>query len=382
MTWLLGGRPLRRILVTRLRYLGDVAMSTVVVDVLRRGDPELEIGFLCEQPFGELLRDHPWLERLHLLASGPRHPARRHGRRTPPPVAPRTTPWLVRELRRTGYDAAVDLFFNPRSAWLLRLAGIPRRLAGSRGWRSRLYTDVHEVPGDDPGFLDAVPGGLGAHVARLWPLRHAESGLSLRDWVVDEGRRKRWRTYLPPREGPWPRAVLRACRRLEAEEPGGYVLLAPGATWPTKRWSPRRWAEVAQALAREGRSVLVLQPPAGDPDLAAAFRDQPPGVVLLPVLDLGAALRVVAACACLVSCDGGIMHAGVAMGRPTVGLFGPTDPSLWFPYAHLGPFRVLAARPDCHPCDRHVCDEFVCMPAITVEMVLEAARELSGEASP
>ena len=67
MSWSLDGRPLRRVLVTRLRYLGDIAMSTVVPAVLRRGDPDLEIEYLCDAPYAPLLADHPQLAAVHAL---------------------------------------------------------------------------------------------------------------------------------------------------------------------------------------------------------------------------------------------------------------------------------------------------------------------------
>jgi ADP-heptose:LPS heptosyltransferase len=89
------------------------------------------------------------------------------------------------------------------------------------------------------------------------------------------------------------------------------------------------------------------------------------------------ALAVVAAAGQLVSVDGGIMHAAVAMGVPTVALFGPTDPGAWFPYERLGPYRVLATRPHCHPCGLHACDAFICLPDLDPATV--AATVLDGE---
>jgi heptosyltransferase-1 len=77
--------------------------------------------------------------------------------------------------------------------------------------------------------------------------------------------------------------------------------------------------------------------------------------------------------------DGGIVHTAVAMGRPTLALFGPTDPAIWFPYEDLGPFRVLCTRPACHPCNRHTCTEFICLPELGVDLVAEAASEMLAE---
>ncbi len=85
---------------------------------------------------------------------------------------------------------------------------------------------------------------------------------------------------------------------------------------------------------------------------------------------------MVAGAARLVSADGGIMHAAVAMNIPTVALFGPTDPAVWFPYEGLGPFRVLATRPPCSPCHLHDCGAFICLPDLRPDVVLAAVAAL------
>lgn len=369
MSWLLGGQRVSRVLVTRLRYLGDVVMATTVVDALRRGDERLEIGFLCEEAHAAALAGHPELARVHALG------ARRRGsdaraRADRRPRAGQGTLAMVGELRRARYDAAVDLFFNPRSAWLLRLAGIPARLAGPAGGRRRLYTHC-SVPGtaawpDDLAGL--APGGLGDHLSRLAPLVHAESGLPFAAWFRRQGVRAT--TALAPRAG----------RDAEGPRP---LLLAPGATWPTKRWPERHWRELAALLAaRQERPVRVLAPPGGGAVAAAMAGGMPgAGVEALPELALPQVLDHLAGAAGLVTVDGGIMHAAIALRVPTLALFGPTDPGLWFPYEASGPFRVLATRPPCHPCHLHECPAFVCLPELWPGLVVDAALDLFGRGS-
>ncbi len=122
--------------MTRLRYLGDIAMSTVVLAALRRGDPDVELGFLCEEDFAALLAVHPDVQRLHLLRTRRGGAdARARTRATFETGGAMGAFAVVVALRRARYDLAVDLFFNPRSAWLLRLAGIPRRIGGTTGSR-------------------------------------------------------------------------------------------------------------------------------------------------------------------------------------------------------------------------------------------------------
>jgi len=393
VTWSIGGRPVRRALVARLRYLGDVAMSTVVARALREGDPRLDIGFLCEAAYAPLLQGQPDCDCVHPLVAR-RRSADARARGEPAPARPADeagaagarlepaagTPGTIAALRARRYDLAVDLFFNPRSAVLLAAAGARVGVGGGRGWRRWLYT--HDAPplAARPQWGVAAPGGLGDHLSRLAPLHHEESGRGFADWLEarSAGTGLLPRLRRPPlNEG----AARRGMSGLGADG-GGFVLLAPGATWPAKEWPGASWGALAKALAgAQARPVVFLAPPLRAAAYAAAAAAVPPGRGgMLPPLPLAEALRAVAAADLVVAVDGGIMHAAVAMGRPTVALFGPTDPGIWFPYAGRGPFRVLATRPPCHPCDRHTCDAFVCLPDLRSAEVLAECLALLAEA--
>jgi ADP-heptose:LPS heptosyltransferase len=379
VSWSLDGRPLGAILVSRLRFLGDVAMSTVVLEVLRRGDPDLRLGYLCEAPAAPLLAGDPRLDRLHVLARG----AGAAGAVSRPTAAGDgegggTAAATVAGLRRARYDLSVDLFANPRSATLLRLAGAPLRIGGDRGWRRRLAT--HPVgapsPQQDPVFRAAAPGGLGELLGRLLPLAHGPSGLAFREWYLRE-----YPEGLPPRLHV--AASEPACAALATVGVGDgrpYLLFAPAATWPAKAWPRAAWDDLRARLAgADPRPVVELAAP-GDNREIGAWPDGAPGG-RLPPLGLAAALAVVAGADAVVAVDGGITHAAVACGRPTLALFGPTDPAIWFPYERFGPYRVLCTRPACHPCDRHVCPpaEFICMPDLSPAVV---AAALAGLGAP
>lgn len=402
MTWMLDDRPLHAVLVTRLRYLGDVAMATAVCGLLRRGDPGLRLGFCCEAPYAPVLAGQPDLDGVHALA------VRRRGAdaraRTPAP-APEDEPTAsvtvgdeavagagspaaagtvatVRALRGARYDLAVDLFGNPRSAWLLWLAGVPARIGPPRGGRRRLYTHLAgPLPRSAPAAArQRLPGGLGDLAGRLAPLRHRETGLGFLEWVArEEGEAARPRVARPPL-GDGPARAALAGAGIGVGQP--FVLLAPGATWPSKQWPAQNWRELAAWLgARLPLPLAVLTPPAAPAvggAVAAGWALARGG--LLPALPLPQALQVVGAASLVVAVDGGIAHAAVGMGRPTLALFGPTDPAVWFPYERLGPFRVLATRPPCHPCGRHECGEFVCLPRLSAPTVGEAALSLLAAA--
>lgn len=395
MSWTLDGRPLRRILVSRQRYLGDIVMASVVLDVLRRGDPGIELGFFCESGHAPALEGHAGLDDLYLLHRKRRGAdARARGLDVPAPARdehqgarPRLheidgVRSLSARLRAARYDLVVDLFFNPFSAWLFRLSGIPLRIGGTAKWRRRLYTHTALRSAADPALrtLDSrAPGGLGEHLCRLAPLARAESGQPFLEWLEWEYPDRPILPALAPRKlGAAAAAALDAVGVGTGSQ---FVLLVPGATWPSKEWPAGNWSVLIDRLLAETDLPLALLLPPNRPDRWRALAERIPGGRggVLPVLALPAALDLVAACRLMVAVDGGILHAGVGLGRPTVGLFGPTDPAIWFPYEQGGPYRVLAEAPACHPCPLHECDAFVCLPDLKPQRVLDAVHALLEE---
>ncbi len=382
MSWMLEGRALDSILISRLRYLGDVVMATPLLEVLRRGDPGLRIGFLAENNHGQILQGHPHLDQLHLLKTdrhGADAEARKGGQECQGALGARA---MVSHLRQSSYDLAVDLFFNPRSAWLLRVAGIGQRICGTRGSRRWLYSHT-VIPSENPerfkNLYLSAPGGMAEHLGRLAPLVHRESKLPFLDWFEREYEGQILAPQLP-REY-W-------AQKMDPDLPGvalssisAPIVLVPSATWPTKEWPLEHWKELVMGLlqATEG-PLYVIQPPGGNSVWSTLDKIIPSdrGRVL-PVLKLPQVLGVISNSALLVSVDGGIMHAGVGLGIATIGLFGPTDPSLWFPYEKAGPFRVLATKPHCAPCDLHQCESFICLPELKPRQVLDQCLEFLGK---
>ncbi len=378
---MLEGQHLDSILITRLRYLGDVVMATVLLEVLRHGDPKVRLGFLAEKGHGQVLMGHPHLDNLHLLETQ-RRGSDAHARAEAPPVETiaALSPWkMLSQLKNCRYDLAVDLFFNPRSAWLLRFSGISQRISGTAGSRRFLYS--HNIlPGQSPEkyqpLYRVAPGGMGEHLARLTPLVHQESGLPFLDWFENEYNGRSLGPFLPRKY--WAAQDHDRFEGLESLLENSPVILAPGATWPVKQWPLEHWKNLIQRLLEgTNRPLLVVQPPGTDNSWGQLGDDIPESRGgILPVMGLKQVLGVISRASLLVSADGGVMHTGVGLAVPTVGLFGPTDPHLWFPYTEAGPFRVLTSEAHCAPCNLHQCDAFICMPDLQPEEVLNQCLDL------
>jgi heptosyltransferase-2 len=170
------------------------------------------------------------------------------------------------------------------------------------------------------------------------------------------------------------RAAGRA--RLDAVLPPGTprVGLHPGNRWPAKRWPESRFSALARAIPRVNARVVVLGGP-GEETLARRVAAGVRGGEDAPVL-AGFPLReswsVIAALDALVTVDGSPLHAGPAVGTPTVGILGPTEPEIWFPYGSAEGHQLLSREIWCRPCHRHECARMDCLDWIGVGDALEA----------
>ena len=328
-----GERP--RILVTRLRYLGDVILTTPAVAALKSRYPEARIDYLTEEAYAPVLDRNPHIDEIVTTAGG--------------------FPATVAKIRKRRYTAALDLFYNPRSAWILYLARVPVRVGGARRWRRRLYTHTFNVPG-------SVRSAVSHH---LYPLRILEAG--------EKGSLPR--VYIEGEEAAAGGSLLREL----AGRSEGVVALHCGGTWPAKRWSPENFSILAGMISdRTGRRIVLITGP-GEEELVGAVMERSEKrdhLSALPVMPIRSIASLLLHCDAVVANDGGVMHLSVALGRPTVGVFGPTEPDIWFPYEGEGPFSVATLNADCAPCHKHDCDDTLCLDLLSPEMVYQKLEDV------
>ena len=341
----------QRVLVVDLDNLGDLLLATPAVRALRHRFPAARVDALVTAYAAPAWLGNPHIDEILTcdkgVAAGPLWSRAR----------------LAWRLRRRRYDLGVILEahwgYAGFAELLLAAAGIPRRLGRDLGKHRDLLTDAAPVRQqhwidtylDVVALAGAVPDGGGME-ARIRPEDAAAAAAWAKAHGVDRS---------PP-------LVL---------FPGGNQHLI------SRRWAAGGFAAVGDALARALNAPVVV---IGGPQDAAVAGDvlrllTVPAVSAAGVLSWGATGALLRGCRIFVTNDSGPLHLAVAVGAPTVAVFGPTAPAVFGPRHTL--HAVVRAALPCSPCIRvgdfpacPIQPREHCLLSVTPDMVLAAATQL------
>jgi len=354
-----------RLLVVRLGAMGDILHSMPAVTALRQAHPDWVIGWAIEpqwrglfcadgcEPHASSIHPSaptacapgtpgmPLVDRLHVV------PAKQWARS---PLKP-TTLWDIRrvrcELRAMRYDVAVDMQGAVRSAMVARWA------------RTRtVFGEAKPREFAAKWLFDKKVATQGVHVI--------EQSLEVANAIFAES--------LPMTLPLLPRDPAADTKAAELQQP--FVLLSPGAGWGAKRWPADRYGSVAKRIAEAGFGVMINSGPAEE-HLAHAIAENSGGAARVLSLGLTELIAVTRRASLAIAGDTGPLHLACALGKPVVGIYGPTDP------ARNGPFhcpnRVLRHPESVRDHSRRSEPEAGLL-TITPEAVTDAALSLLREA--
>jgi lipopolysaccharide heptosyltransferase I len=285
-----------KILIVRLGSLGDIIHAVPAAAAIRRARPQASIDWLVDARHKDVLELVPVVDRriaINTSSAG-------------------SLSSVIRDLRETSYDAALDLQGLLKSAVLARLSGAPRvigfpaDLLRERAARF-FYT---ETAGD------AAPHVIDRNLSMLKAI-----GVRMPDIEF-------------PLEERSPHVVVEARWRLGIGEGKRFALLNPGAAWPNKRWPPVYFGEVSRELSkRHDLRSLVLWGPGEEQIAGAVAAASDNTAAISPPATIADLVSLTKAAALMISGDTGPMHIAGASGTPLVGIFGPTDPQRNGPWA-------------------------------------------------
>ena len=372
----LRSQEFKKILLIKLSALGDVVQTIPVLNKLRRRYPTARLDWLVTPAIAELLQHNPAISNV---VEFERAEWSAPWRLTPFASSAR----LVARLRAAEYDLVLDLQGQLRSAVFAFATGAPVRIGFDRP-RARLW-DASERPrpaqarkhawqgareGSWLAYTDYIPlPTLDIHAVD----RYLGAGpmLGLDESAAD------FTFPIPPEAN----VRIDALKDYYDITKAKLVAMAPGTIWETKQWRSDAFAEVARSFLKKNFAVTLV---GSDRERAVCeeVARLAPGAINLAgettLSELAALLRGVAIC---VTNDSGPMHLAVALGRPVVSVFGPTDP-IW-----AGPYRrdsaVLRTELPCSPCylrELSRCThDHACMQQVSASAVIERVEILLRE---
>lgn len=340
-----------RVIVRGTNWVGDAVMTVPALRELRRLLPGAQITLATRPWAKELFADVDFLDDLLI-----------YDRRGPWSAIKQTAEW-----RRGNFDLAI-LFPNAFEAALIpALARVPFRIGYATDGRTRLLTNPLPVPEwrssrheifyylniveelerelFDSVHMADCPPDASLHISE--PHQSEASGL-LRAHGVREGR--------------------------------ALVALCPGSiNSRAKRWPAERYGALADSLIDELSAEVLLIGSPEEQDVSQEVRRQMRNkpIMLTGETSLAQVAAVLSLVDLLVTNDTGPAHIASGLGRPTLVIFGPTNPLTTRPFSPAA--EILREPPDCAPCMLRDCPiDHRCMTAISPQDVLERARLLLG----
>lgn len=331
----------KRVLVIKLRNLGDLLLTTPVFRVLKKSLKDVEIDAYINKSGSSILENNPDIERIISFD--------RDIKRLPFLSRMREETKLLREFRRSKYDLVINLTEGDRGALVARFSGARFKVGIATG--SKRKKSIY------------------SHLAKVSENRHAVEGnldLLRRIGIFPSEEDKRLFLDIP-------KESYRKVRGLVGE--GDFVLIHPSSRWRFKCWPRDKFREVIVGLVERGKRVVVVTG-------KLLFEREMADDILRGignVLNLSSKLKIKELAALidmsevLFSMDSFPHHLASFLKKREVVLFGPSSEVKWGPWKNPNA-EVIKLDYSCRPCCMDGCGGSKissCIADIPTGLVLE-----------
>ncbi|HCI80727.1 MAG TPA: glycosyltransferase family 9 protein [Ktedonobacter sp.] len=325
-----------RILLIRPDHLGDLVLTTPVLDALKSRLPNAHITMMVGSWSSEVVARHPAIDRLITCA----FPGFR--RAAQGPLAPYVLLFqTARQLRRQHYDIAINL--RPDFWWgaaLLYLAAIPYRVG---------YAIAPGTP-----FLNHAISFHASEHATVSNLRLISTTLQLSSTqpLSEPYTPERYPLVFEPtsEEDEW---VTRRLYENDIDEHASIIVIHPGTGAAVKLWRNEAWATCANRLLSAQSTpthVILTGSPAERTMLTAIADEMHTKPLIVADATIGQLAALMRRATLVLGTDTGPLHLAVAQHTPTVTIFGPTDPRIFGPWGDGTQHIVVASTHRCPTC--------------------------------
>ena len=317
-----------RILVIKLSSLGDTILISPSLRALRKKFPLSQITLLTNSTSQDVFKFCPYIDDMLFFSTK-----------------------IIPLLRKKKFDLSIDFQNNTGSHLTSFLSSIPHRYGYGRKWGKYLLTHIaqnHSLPPVEHQF----------EILKLLGIPLTNSKLEF--WINEQDRE----------------SSLKWCDYIHFNSQKPFCIIHIGASWETKRWKASHIADFCYLLQTTKNLQILLTGTQKDiafekEILSYAKYHLYSLVGQTSLRELGALIQ---RCHLFICADSAPLHMAAAFAKPTLALFGPTDPNRHRPPSSK--LLILQEKVDCGPCYKPTCNHHSCMVNLKPNRAIEAYKNL------
>jgi heptosyltransferase III len=327
---------IKKILCIKPRGIGDIILSTIVLENLKAAFLHSEIHYLTEEFAKRAVENNPFVSKIltfnkkDFILS------------------------IIRIVRKEKYDLVFDFWSNPKTAQVTFFSGAKYRVGYEKRGRKYAYNFIGKA------------GTMGGHAA--------EDNLVLLNALNIPIISKRIIYQTTKAEKTFAENYLNENFPQSKELLVGII---PSGGWESKRCDPIKWIEICNEIQKKYQShFLILWGPGDEKDAKSISEGLNRTPLMTPKSSFGELSALIEKCDLIIANDSGPMHVSAAFEKPTLGIFGPTDPLAHRPYSENSSY-VIHSELHCIKCTKLICPyKHECMLELSIEKVMSEVEKL------
>ena len=322
---------IKKILCIKPRGIGDIILSTIVLDNLKAALPHSEIHYLTEEFAKRAVENNPFVSKILTFQKSD------------------FVFSIIRKVRKEKYDLVLDLWSNPKTAQITFLSSAKYRDGYSKRGRKYAYNIL------------GIPGTIGKHAAEdnLVLLKSLDIPIISKKIIYNTTKEEKI-------------FAEKFIKEVVDQNENTLIGIIPSGGWESKRCDAVKWIEICEEIQKNIPSkFIILWGPGDENDVKIISEKLKPMPIVVPKTSFGELTALIEKCDLVIANDSGPMHAAAALNIPTIGIFGPTDPEAHRSYSDNSSF-VIKSDLHCIKCTKLVCPfNHECMLELPVESVME-----------
>jgi heptosyltransferase III len=326
---------INKILCIKPRGIGDIILSTIVLENLKAAFPHSEIHYLTEEFAKRAVENNKFVSKILTFNKKD------------------FVLSIIRKVRKENYDLVLDFWSNPKTAQITFFSGARYRVGCEKRGRRYAYN------------FRGKNGTMGDHAA--------EDNLVLLNALNVPIISKRIIYQTSKEEKQFAENFLIDLKTRNKVLIG----IIPSGGWESKRCDPVKWVEISREIQKKyNTQFIILWGPGDEKDVKLISAGLKPIPAISPKSTFGELSALIENCDLIIANDSGPMHAAAALGKTTLGIFGPTDPKAHRPYSGNSSY-VIHSKLHCIKCTKLVCPyNHECMLELPLEKVMAEVEKL------